>query len=71
MTKEEKTTYMSIATRICGINFRDEHIDLLVTIYDQILKDKGKTDILQICKIEREVKERHKEVEPVSTPPTP
>lgn len=70
MSQEEKKTYMSIATRVCGINFRPEHIDLLVELYDQILKDEGKTDIMQICKIEHEVIERNKQTEPL-TPPTP
>jgi len=60
MTKEEKITYMSLATRICGFNFKPQHLDLLVTAYDQVILTEGNTTLQELVKIEVEIKEKYK-----------
>jgi len=66
MTKEQKIDYMSIATRICGFNFKSEHLDLFVELYDCIITKKGRATILDIVKIEYEITKRYQKVEPVN-----
>ncbi len=58
MTHEEKINYLRIAAGICTLGFSNEQMDLLVSLYDVIIENKGNTDLEQIVKIESEVKKR-------------
>ena len=58
MTHEEKINYMRIAAGIAGFGIKNEHLDLLVSVYELILEKKGKSDIEDVVKIESEVKHR-------------
>ena len=58
MTHEEKINYMKIATGIVGYGFEHKHLDMLVSIYELVIKNKGKTDLEMVCEIEAEVKKR-------------
>lgn len=49
---------MRIAAGICGFGFKEEQLDLLVSIYDLVLEKKGETDVDSCCKIERAAKSR-------------
>ena len=49
---------MKIAAGIAGFGIKNEHLDLLVSIYELILEKKGKSDIEDVVKIESEVKHR-------------
>ena len=61
MTYEEKINYMKIATGIVGFGFEKKGLDMLISIYDLVLENKGKTDLHSIVKIECLVEEREKE----------
>jgi hypothetical protein len=58
MTHEEKINYMRIAAGITGFGLRDEHLDLLVSLYELVVKREGKTSLSDVVDIEREVKKR-------------
>lgn len=58
MTQEEKINYMRISAGIAGFGFRNEQLDLLVSLYELILEKEGSSDIEQIVQIELEVKNR-------------
>lgn len=58
MTHEEKINYMRIAAGIAGFGMKNEHLDLLVSVYELILEKKGKGNIEDVVKIESEVKHR-------------
>jgi len=58
ITHDEKLTYMRIATDLLGFGFNDQGLDLLVSTYDLILKNKGETDLKDIAKVKQAVKDR-------------
>lgn len=58
MTHEEKIDYMRIATGIVGYGFDNKGLDLLVSIYELVIEKQGKSDLLDVVKIESEVKKR-------------
>jgi hypothetical protein len=58
MSHDEKINYMRIAAGIAHFGFSNEQLDLLVSIYDMILKKEGKGSIEDVVRIEFEVKER-------------
>ena len=63
MTQEEKITYLDISMRVCGFNFKPEHLDLIITMFEAILEKKGETDLKDIAKIQVQVNDRHKVIE--------
>lgn len=58
MTHEEKINYMRIATSMCNYGFRNDQLDLLVSLYELVLEKKGETDVNSVTKVELEVKSR-------------
>jgi hypothetical protein len=58
MTNEEKINYMRISAGICGFSFKNEHLDLLVSLYELVLKQKGRTKLDDVVSIELDVKKR-------------
>ena len=58
MTQEEKINYMRISAGVCGYGFKNEQLDLLVSLYELVLEKKGEGAIADIAKIESEVKKR-------------
>jgi hypothetical protein len=58
MSIEEKIQYMRIACNIAGYGFKDDAIDMIVSLYELILEKKGKGAIDDIVRIEYEVKKR-------------
>ena len=58
MKQEEKINYMRIAAGIAGFSIRNEHLDLLVSLYELTMEKKGKTHLDEIVKVELEVKKR-------------
>jgi hypothetical protein len=58
MTHQEKLNYMSAACGIAGFGFHAKDLDMIVSLYDLILKKKGKTDLRSIVALKLEVKER-------------
>lgn len=58
MTHEEKINYMRIAAGICGYGFKNESLDLLVSLYELILEKQGKSDIEDMVRVEVAVKQR-------------
>jgi len=58
MTQDAKINYMRISAGIAGFGFRNEQLDLLVSLYELILEKEGSSDIEQIVQIELEVKNR-------------
>ena len=58
MTHDEKINYMRIATGIVGYGFDNKGLDMLVSLYELVIENKGETDLKTICKIEGEVNKR-------------
>lgn len=58
MTHNEKIDYMRISAGVCGFSFQQEHLDLLVSIYELILEKKGSAKLDDIVCVEQAVKER-------------
>lgn len=58
MTLEEKINYMRIAAGIAGYGFKNEQLDLLISLYELILEKKEEGNIEDVLKIEAEVKKR-------------
>jgi hypothetical protein len=61
MTHEEKINYMKIAAGIVGYCFNKKGLDMLVSMYDLVLENQGKTDLHSIVKVECAVDEREKQ----------
>jgi hypothetical protein len=58
MTHEEKINYLRIAAGICGYGFKNEQLDLLISLYELVIKKQGTTDLESVVAIEQEVKHR-------------
>jgi len=58
MTHDEKINYMRISAGIAGFGISNEHLDLLVSIYELVLEKKGESTVDDATKIEIEVKKR-------------
>jgi hypothetical protein len=58
MTHDEKITYMRIATNVCRFGFEDKHVDLLVCLYEELIKKGGDMSFMDSARIEDEVKKR-------------
>ncbi len=63
MTHEEKINYMRIAASLCNYGFNNEQLDLFVSIYEEIIRKEGESDIKTILKIESQVKSRYQVLE--------
>ena len=58
MTHEEKIEHMRTAARIAGYGFDHRSCDMLISVYELILKKEGKTDLEMILKVKAMVEER-------------
>jgi hypothetical protein len=58
MNHEEKIDYMRIAAGICNYGFTNTQLDMMVTIYEYVLKEKGKGNLAGIASLQVEVKKR-------------
>ena len=58
MTHEEKINYMKIASGMVGYAFNPKDLDTLVSIYELLVKKKGKADLRAVLQVESDVKER-------------
>ena len=58
MTHEEKIGYMRIAAGMACFGFKNEDLDMLVSLYDLVLDKKGKTSVEDVVEVQIEVKER-------------
>lgn len=60
MTHEQKVRYMEIATSIVGFKFREQDMDMIVSLFDLVLKHEGKTDLDMVTTVRFEVENRYK-----------
>lgn len=58
MTHEDKINYMRISAGICGYAFKNEQLDLLLSLYELVIDKKGNTSLDDTVKIESDVKKR-------------
>ena len=63
MTQEEKIKYLDTATRVAGYCIAEQDLDIIISLYDLILKKGGKADIETICHIKFNVEEKYKKDE--------
>jgi hypothetical protein len=54
---------MKVACGLVGFNFEKKGLELLVTVYDMVLKKKGETSINDLVDIHIEVDRKYKEKE--------
>jgi len=59
MTHEEKINYMKIATGIVGYGFDNKGLDMLVSLYELVIKIQDKTDLEMIIKVQADVDKRN------------
>lgn len=58
MEHSVKINYMRIAAGLCGFTIPQSDMDLLVSVYELVLKKKGETSVKDVVKIECDVKKR-------------
>jgi len=58
MKHEEKIAYMEISTRITGFGFDREPLDLLVSLYELVVEQKGEATTKDIVILKNQVKDR-------------
>jgi hypothetical protein len=58
MTHDEKIRFMRIAASMCDFGFKDEQLDLLVSIYESVIRNEGKTTIMDVARIMSQVQDR-------------
>ena len=63
MTQKQKIDYMRIACNIANFYMKEEHLDLLVSLYELTMKKKGKATISDVIDVTYVVAERHPESE--------
>ncbi len=61
MTQKEKITFMRIALSILHIHMKEEDVDKVVTLYEELLAKKGGMTIKNIVEIEEGVAERNRQ----------
>ena len=61
MTQEQKINYLDTATRIASYCIAKQDLDIIISLYDLILKKGGKADVESICHIKFNVEEKYKE----------
>jgi len=62
MTHEQKIRYMEIATSIVGFKFRQQDMDMIVSLYDLVLEKEGETDLESVCKLQFEVEQKYSNI---------
>lgn len=60
MEQTEKIKYMRMAAGICGFHFKDQHLDLLISLYELIVEKRQDTDLRSIARVELDVEMRGK-----------
>jgi len=58
MTHEQKINYMRIAAGIACLGFSNSQLDLLVSLYELVLRKKGEATVDDTVNVELEVKKR-------------
>lgn len=58
MTHEEKINYMRMAAGMAGFGIKEEHLDLLVSLYEMVLEKQGDSTVRDALEIEKEAKNR-------------
>lgn len=58
MTHDQKINYMRIAAGVCGFGISNQHLDLLVSLYELVIEKEGDADIRSMADIEVQVKNR-------------
>lgn len=58
MTHEEKVGFMNIAASLCNLAFKPEHLDLLVSLYEEVCNRGGEMTLSDTVQVEKEVKKR-------------
>lgn len=80
MKHEEKIQYMDMAASLCHFHLKEEHLDLVVSLYELIVKKKGNANLHDVATvqaavkgraIDREKEDKNKEVIEISIPETP
>jgi len=61
MTHEQKINYMRISAGIAGFTMENKYLDLLVSMYELVMKKQGSAKLDEIVEVELQVREREKE----------
>ena len=60
MTQEKKIEYMKLAAGMNGFTIQTDHMDLLITTYEAVIKKEGEFNVKDSVKIKFEVEARAK-----------
>ena len=63
MTKEEKLKYLDIATRVAGYSIAKKDLDIIISLYELILKKGGDTDFESVFCLSFTIEEKYKKLE--------
>jgi len=66
MTHDEKINYMRIAAGMASFNLTNAHLDLLVSLYELVIKTEGEGTISDAVEIEMAVEQRALEAEKIA-----
>ena len=58
MEHKEKINYMRIASGMAGFSIQNNHLDLLVSLYEYVIEKQGKGNLREIITIEAEAMKR-------------
>lgn len=58
MTHDDKITYMRLAAGMCNFGMSEDQLDLLLSLYEAVVKKEGSFTTADAIKIKYEVKER-------------
>ncbi len=58
MGHDQKINYMSIAASLCKLGFEHKHLDLLVSLYELVLRKEGLADMRDIADVQEACEDR-------------
>lgn len=61
LSHEKKIDYLQLAAGICGFGIQEQHLDLLITIYEKVLIRKGEYSLDEMTHDKLEVDRRWEE----------
>lgn len=63
MTQEQKCDYFKMAASFCNFGFQPDQIEMLVGLYELVLKKEGEANLQDLIEVKYTVIEKYKKIE--------
>lgn len=63
MTQEQKCDYFKMAASFCNFGFQPDQIEMLVGLYELVLKKEGEANLADLIQVKTVVIEKYKKIE--------